>query len=156
MSDLQVLMSSKKHDWATPQDLFDKLNAEFGFTLDAAASPHNAKCEKYLTIEDNALCQRWEGIVWLNPPYGRDIKKWIAKAHTEAQKGATVVCLVPARTDAEFFQRMAFQHAAEIRFIKGRIKFMGAKDPAPFPTMLLIFKPESSEVKVSTYNAKAA
>lgn len=151
-----ALLSSKKHDWATPQELFDKLNAEFGFTLDAAASPHNAKCERYWTFEDNALHQRWEGVVWLNPPYGRDIKKWIAKAHTEAQKGATVVCLVPARTDAEFFQRMAFEHAAEIRFIKGRIKFMGAKDPAPFPTMLLIFKPESESVKVTTYNMKAA
>jgi DNA N-6-adenine-methyltransferase (Dam) len=84
-------------EWETPQDLFDELQTEFPFMLDVAAQPGNAKCSRYFTPEDNGLEQPWEGVCWMNPPYGRPLGDWMRKAYESAlQGGATVVCLVPA------------------------------------------------------------
>ena len=136
------LYSSATDDWGTPQTLFDELNNEFNFTLDACASAHNFKVNVYFTKEDNALVQDWAGIVWMNPPYGRAIGKWMKKAFEESQKGATVVCLVPARTDTAWWHDYAIK--GEIRFLRGRLKFeqpgFVKNSSAPFPSAIVIFK----------------
>lgn len=134
-----VMFSSKSDLWETPQDLFDKLNSEFKFTLDACANSENAKCGHYFSLSDNGLKQEWSGTVWCNPPYGREIGKWVAKAQVEAAKGnATTVMLLPARTDTKWFHRYIYRRA-EIRFLRGRLKFGGAKNGAPFPSMVVVF-----------------
>ena len=133
-----ILFSSKSEMWETPQELFDNLNAEFHFTVDVCATKDNAKCEKFFTPEMDGLKQEWTGVCWCNPPYGRGIGKWMKKA-AEAQ--ATVVCLVPARTDTKWFHDWVLNRA-EIRFIRGCLHFNGSKNSAPFPSMLVIYQPE--------------
>jgi len=127
--------------WETPQALFDELDREFHFTLDVAADRDNAKCEKYFTAQDDGLRQSWGGErVWLNPPYGRGIKKWMRKAYQEGQKpGTIIVALVFARTDTEWFHEYVY-HKAEIRFLRGRLRFGNAENNAPAPSMLIIWR----------------
>lgn len=143
MDDLntKVLYSSKEEKWATPQDFFDKLNDEFHFTLDAAASPDNAKCANYFTEEQDGLAQSWGGhTVWCNPPYCRKTGLWVKKAYEEHQRtGCTVVMLLPSRTDVRWFHDYILGKA-EIRFIKGRLKFGGNKNSAPFPSIVVIYR----------------
>ena len=134
-----VHFSSKTDLWATPQDFFDKLHAEFDFNLDVCATPENAKCARYFTKLDDGLAQDWRGVVWMNPPYGREIGAWMKKASESAQGGATVVCLVPARTDTRWWHDHAMR--GEVRFVRGRLKFGGAKFSAPFPSAVVIFRP---------------
>ncbi len=133
---------SETVEWGTPQKLFDKLNLEFGFTLDAAASDENHKVENYLTISDDALNCDWNrNVVWLNPPYGRALSKWMKKAYEESQKGAIVVCLVPARTDTAWWHDYAMR--GQIEFLRGRVKFVrndGLTAPAPFPSAIVVFR----------------
>ncbi len=131
---------SQVSTWSTPQDFFDKLNAEFKFTLDPCASHDDAKCYKYYTEEDDGLTQDWGGErVFMNPPYGRDIKKWIKKAYDESQKpGTTVVCLLPSRTDTKYWHEYVMK-AWEIRLVKGRLKFGDSKNAAPFPSAIVVF-----------------
>lgn len=137
----KVLFSSKEEKWATPQDFFDKLNDEFHFTLDAAASPDNAKCANYFTEEQDGLVQSWGGhTVWCNPPYCRKTGLWVKKAYEEHQRtGCTVVMLLPSRTDVRWFHDYILGKA-EIRFIKGRLKFGGNKNSAPFPSIVVIYR----------------
>lgn len=136
-----VMFSSITDMWATPQDFYDKLNEEFNFTLDPCATTENAKCERYFTPEINGLNQCWGGHnVFCNPPYGREIYKWVKKAYEEAQNPNTiVVMLIPARTDTRWFHKFIYNKAKEIRFIKGRLKFGNSKNSAPFPSMIVIF-----------------
>lgn len=134
-----LMFSSKKQDWETPIDFFNNINQEFNFELDVCAFPENAKCDKYFTPEIDGLKQKWNGTCWMNPPYGREIVKWIKKAYSESVKGATVVCLIPARTDTKYWHEIIFPYAKEIRFIKGRLKFGKSKNAAPFPSALVIF-----------------
>lgn len=135
----KTMFSSAKSDWTTPQQLFDRLDATFHFDLDAAASDENAKCEKYFTVEDDGLKQDWGGHrVFLNPPYGRDIERWVEKGFIEALKPCTtVVMLLPARTDTKWFHDYCI--SARVVFLRGRIKFGNAKYNAPFPSMIVIF-----------------
>lgn len=135
-----VMFSSATDLWATPQWLFDDFNAEFGFTLDACALPSNAKCAKYFTPEVDGLAQDWGGeVVWCNPPYGREIGKWVKKCAEESKKNnTTVVALLPARTDTKWFHEYIY-HKAEVVFLRGRLKFGDAKNSAPFPSMIVIF-----------------
>ena len=133
-----VHFSSATDLWATPQAFFDELNKEFGFELDVCALPENAKCEKYYTPEIDGLKQQWRGICWRNPPYGREIGAWMEKAYESSLEGATVVCLVPARTDTRWFHDFAMR--GEIRFIKGRLKFGDSKNSAPFPSAVVVFR----------------
>jgi len=135
---MAVHYSSKTELWETPQDFFNKLNDEFGFELDVCALPENAKCRKYYTPSENGLLQEWKGVCWMNPPYGRVIGEWVEKAYESAQDGATVVCLVPARTDTKWWHDYCMK--GEIRFVRGRLKFGGAKDNAPFPSAVVIFR----------------
>lgn len=146
MWDKDTLFSSKKQDWSTPRALFDTLNEEFNFTLDAAASPDNYLVSNYITEEVDSLNEDWEqwgggGAVWLNPPYGRAIPKWIEKAYLESKKGICVVCLVFCRSDTRWWHQWAMR-SAEIRLIPGRISFGGSKAGAPAPSCLLIFDEE--------------
>lgn len=134
-----VMFSSKTDMWETPQDFFDELNDEFSFTLDVAASDHNAKCYHYYTKHEDGLKMPWHGVVWCNPPYGREIGKWVKKAYFEAILGTTVVMLIPARTDTKWFHDYILGKA-EVRFIRGRLKFGGSKNSAPFPSMVVIFR----------------
>lgn len=136
-----VMFSSKKMDWSTPQKFFDELDNEFHFTLDPCASDENAKCEYYYTEEEDGLIQDWSGeTVFCNPPYGRELPKWIEKCFHEGQKeNTTVVMLIPARTDTKAFHNYIY-NKSEIRFVKGRLKFGDGKNSAPFPSMIVIYR----------------
>jgi site-specific DNA-methyltransferase (adenine-specific) len=130
--------SSQTCEWSTPLDLFKKLDDEFKFTLDPCATKENAKCEKFFTIRENGLAQSWEGErVFVNPPYGNQINKWVKKAYEE-RLNAYVVMLLPARTDTRWWHNYVYWQA-ELRFLKGRLKFGGVKNPAPFPSVIAIF-----------------
>lgn len=119
-----LMFSSVKDDWETPQDFFDMLNEEFNFTLDAASNSLNHKCKKYYTKENDGLSQPWDYSTFCNPPYGREIGKWVKKAYEESLLGKTIVMLLPARTDTKWFHDYILNNS-EIRFIKGRLKFGG-------------------------------
>lgn len=136
---VNVHFSSKTDLWATPQDFFNELNKEFGFNLDPCANEQNAKCEKFFTEEQNGLIQDWDGArVFCNPPYGRKIGDWVKKA-SETKGGGIVVMLLPSRTDTRWFHNYIYGKA-EIRFLKGRLKFGGSENSAPFPSMVVVFK----------------
>ena len=135
----ESLYSSKTDMWETPQELFDELDKEFHFDLDVCAIPENAKCKRYYTPEQDGLSQPWDGTCWCNPPYGRDIGKWVRRALFASVGGATVVMLLPARTDTKWFHDYIYKRA-EIRFVKGRLNFRNSKNNAPFPSMVVIFR----------------
>ena len=136
----ELMFSSKTDLWETPQDLFDKLNNEFHFTLDVCATPENAKCDSFYTKEQDGLSHPWKGVVWCNPPYGKQIGSWVRRGFFASQSGNTVVMLLPARTDTRWFHEYIYGKA-EIRFIRGRLKFGGSKNSAPFPSMVIVFMP---------------
>ncbi len=139
---LAACFSSATDEWPTPRPLFDGLDAEFGFTLDPCATVKNAKCRRFFSRTDDGLVQDWAGeTVFMNPPYGRAIGQWVAKAHETSLTGSTVVCLLPARTDVAWWHRFVLR-AAEIRFLKGRVTFEGGKYAAPFPSAIVVFRPE--------------
>lgn len=133
-----VHFSSNTDLWATPIDFFNKLNDKFNFELDVCALPENAKCKNYITPEQDGLKQKWTGVCWMNPPYGREIILWMKKAYESSLDGATVVCLVPSRTDTKWWHEYAMK--GEIEFIRGRLKFGKSKNSAPFPSALVVFK----------------
>ncbi|MBL9150007.1 MAG: adenine methyltransferase [Phycisphaerae bacterium] len=135
-----VHFTSRSDRWATPIEFFRQLDREFGFTLDVCALSDNAKCERFFSPDDDGLGQQWTGTCWMNPPYGRVISLWMQKAYESALAGATVVCLVPARTDTRWWQDYATK-AAEIRFVTGRLKFGDAVNSAPFPSAVVVFRP---------------
>jgi phage N-6-adenine-methyltransferase len=136
----ESMYSSDTAEWPTPQPFFDALNAEFQFTLDACATPENAKCIRYFTADDDGLTQRWTGVVWMNPPYGTSMRQWVRKAYEEAQHGAIVVALVPCRTDTRWWHDYVMR-AAEVRLVRGRLTFTGGSQPAPFPNAVAVFRP---------------
>jgi phage N-6-adenine-methyltransferase len=135
----EVVFSSASQEWETPAALFAALDAEFGFDLDAAATDENAKCPRYFTKATDALRQRWEGVVFLNPPYGHQVGRWVRKAHEEAQRGATVVALIPSRTCTAWWHDYVMR-ADEIRLIRGRLYFGNASVNAPFPSAIVVFR----------------
>jgi len=140
----ELMFSSATDMWATPQNFFDKLDAFFRFELDVCATSENSKCRKYFTETDDGLKKDWFGTVWMNPPYGREIGKWVAKAYSQSRlHGSTIVCLLPARTDTKWWHDYCVK--GEITFIKGRLKFGDAKNSAPFPSAVVIFRPTVAE-----------
>jgi phage N-6-adenine-methyltransferase len=147
----KVLFSSQSEEWETPQDLFDVLDKEFHFELDVCATEENAKCPKFYTKEQDGLSQEWAKRNWMNPPYGREIDAWIATAFAEAIFGNLTVTLLPARTDTQWFHGYIY-HKHEIRFINGRLKFGSSKKAAPFPSMIVIFKPHTSVLLKDQHN----
>lgn len=142
------MFSSKTAEWFTPQDLFDQLHNEFHFSLDAAASAANFKCPDHYALDHavphmrDGLAGVWDGRVWCNPPYGRGIGQWVEKGWRAAALGyaEVVVMLLPARTDTRWFHEWCVPPQAEVRFLKGRVKFGGCANPAPFPSMVVIFR----------------
>jgi len=140
-----VHFSSKSDEWETPQWLFDELDAEFEFVLDPCCTIDNKKCNLFYSKDRSGLVKRWHpfGPVFMNPPYGREIGKWVKKAYEESQKGCTVVCLLPGRTDTKWFHDYCLK--GEIRFLKGRLKFGNAKYSAPFPSIIVIFREVKNE-----------
>lgn len=140
MSDMTVHFSSATPEWYTPLDFFQVLDAEFNFTLDPCCTHENAKCARHFTQADNGLAQDWgTETVFMNPPYGREIKDWMRKAYEASLAGAVVVCLVPARTDTAWWHDYAIK--GENRFLRGRLKFGGATTSAPFPSAVVVFRP---------------
>lgn len=135
-----AMFTSKSAEWETPQDFFDKLNSMYHFDLDACATAENAKCERYYTKEQDALMQEWSGRVWLNPPYGREIAQWLKKAYDETMRGGVELCccLVPSRTDTAWWHDWAMR--GEITFIRGRLRFNGSTENAPFPSALIVYR----------------
>lgn len=136
---LNVHFSSATDLWSTPQNLFDRLNERWHFDLDECATPANAKCARYYTERQDGLALAWRGTCWMNPPYGRTIGRWMKKAYESAKAGATVVCLVPARTDTAWWHDYAIK--GEVEFLRGRLKFGGHKNSAPFPSAIVTFHP---------------
>lgn len=138
---MSVHFSSKTDEWATPIEVFDYWNKLYKFTLDVCATADNAKCDKYFTKSQDGLLQDWVGNCWMNPPYGREISKWIKKAYDSSRKGATVVCLIPSRTDTAWWHDYVMR--GEVKFIRGRLKFSGSTNAAPFPSAVVVFRPET-------------
>lgn len=136
-----VHFSSKTDMWETPQWLFDRLDEYYHFNTDVCAVEENAKCGHFYSPEQDGLSREWAGVCWCNPPYGRDIGKWVKKA---AESAATVVMLLPARTDTAWFHDFCLKYG-EIHFLRGRLKFGGAANSAPFPSMIVVFKLDTEE-----------
>lgn len=135
-----VMFSNKTDQWETPQGLFDALNHEFTFEVDVCALPENAKCKQYYTPETDGLSQNWDKRCWCNPPYGREIGKWVKKATESVNDGCPlVVMLLPARTDTRWFHDYIYKKH-ETRFLRGRLKFGNSKNGAPFPSMVVVMK----------------
>src|SRR5262245_55128446 len=135
----QTASLSVSDEWVTPQALFDALNAEFDFTLDPCSTHANHKCPRYYTKAEDGLKQDWrDHTVFMNPPF-RHIGQWLQKAHAAARAGATVVCLVPARTDSQWWHRHAMK--GEIRLLRGRVRFTAGSLTVAIPTAVVIFRP---------------
>jgi phage N-6-adenine-methyltransferase len=135
-------------DWETPPALFASLDDEFHFTLDPCAKPDTAKCARYFTEADNGLEQSWAGeTVFMNPPYGREIYDWTAKARSEAANGATVVGLLPASTDLEWWHRDVLGAEAEVRYLRGRVRFLQGERwvSGMFPSVVVIWRPDGQQ-----------
>ena len=142
------LFSSRTEEWETPQYVYDKLNEEFNFDIDVCATSKNAKAPFYYTKDTDGLKQDWcpYQTCFMNPPYGKEIGKWMEKAYRESAT-CTVVCLVHARTDTRWWHDWAMK-ASEIRFIKGRLKFGHGKQSAPFPSCIIIFRPSDNQTNI--------
>lgn len=137
---MKVHYSSEKHTWETPQDFFEEIDNIFKFNLDCCAEQETAKVKEFYSKEQDALQQDWHGVVWCNPPYGREQIKFINKALDEHKKhDSTVVLLIPARPDTKVWQDIIFPNANQVCFIRGRLKFGGAEYNAPFPCALVVF-----------------
>lgn len=141
------LFTSASEQWATPLDVYEPLHAEFGFTLDVCADRHNAKCDRYFTVQQDGLSQDWgRHTCWMNPPYGRGISLWMEKAFKSSRFGATVVCLIPARSDTRWWHQWV-EGADEVRHLQGRVRFVhpqnGDTNSAPFPSALVVYRRRS-------------
>ena len=136
----ETLWSRNLDEWETPQDFYERIDNEFHFNLDPCSTDENHKTMLYYTKQQDGLKQPWGGCrVWCNPPYS-NVKAWVRKAYNEARHPNTlIVMLLPARTDTKWFQDYVL-HRSEVRFIRGRLKFSNAKNNAPFPSMLVIFR----------------
>lgn len=155
MADVSIFTSSKSNEWETPQDLFDKLNADYHFTLDPASTEENHKCDKYYTKENDGLSKDWRGeVVFCNPPYGKEIGVWVKKCYDESRRGVKIVLLVPSRTDTRWFHEYLYNRDGDgirIEFLRGRLRFTNRTfpswrpdgnfeaSPATFPSMLVYF-----------------
>ncbi|MGQ0620903.1 MAG: DNA N-6-adenine-methyltransferase [Panacagrimonas sp.] len=147
-----LMFSSATDLWATPQDFFDRLHSVFRFGVDVCALPENAKCQTYYSPDDDGLKKDWSGVCWMNPPYGREIGAWVEKAYRSAKEnGATVVCLLPARLDTRWWHDYCAK--GEVLFVRGRLKFGGSKNAAPFPNAVVVFRPTVHDAFSQRYNA---
>lgn len=139
---MNVHHSHASDEWETPAQIFDDLNREFGpFDLDVSATIANAKVPTFFSETDDGLSRPWKARNWCNPPYSH-LRKWVAKAAEERAQGNLTVMLIPARTDTAAFHDYIYNKpGVEVRFIRRRLRFGGAKGEAPFPSMIVIFQP---------------
>lgn len=137
MARFDTKFDTGKQDWETPDEIFEPLNEEFRFSLDVCAVLENTKCRRFFSPKEDALEQCWHGVCWMNPPFGEQ-GKWVKKAFEESRRGATVVCLLPSRTNTNWWHDYCMK--GEIRFIRGRPRFKGAKHGLPQPLAIVIFK----------------
>lgn len=144
-----AMVSSASVEWPTPPELFAALDAEFGFTLDPCATASSAKCARYFAMDDDGLAQPWAPhTVFCNPPYGpRETGRWVRKAWEESERGAMVVLLIPARVDTAWWHEYCSR--GEVRFLRGRVRFVGSETGAPFPSAVVVFRPRP--VAVTAY-----
>ena len=141
-----ALYTSTTEEWPTPRRFFEALDVEFRFSLDPCATPKNAKCRRYFTKAQDGLVQDWGAqTVFCNPPYGRCMREWARKCYESSQQGATVVLLAHARTDTRWFHDWVYGRAAELRFVRGRLKFGDGKQSAPFPSLVAVFRPPGND-----------
>lgn len=148
----KLMFSSNTDLWETPRNFYERLNKVFRFGVDVCAVPENAKCAKFYTPDKNGLEQEWHGVCWMNPPYGRGISAWVEKAYKSAKtNGATVVCLLPARVDTKWWHDYCAK--GEVFFLRGRLKFGGATNSAPFPNAVVVFRPSVHDALAETYNS---
>lgn len=138
MANFKTKFGTGRQDWETPDSVFNPLHEEFQFTLDTCATIESSKCKRFFTVLDDALKQSWDGVCWMNPPFGSQ-GRWVKKAYNESQKGATVVCLLPARTNTNWWHDYVMK--GEVRFIRGRPKFKGAIHGLPQPLAIVVFRP---------------
>lgn len=142
-SGIHVEKNMEKCEYRTPLELYKDLDDEFHFTLDVAATKENAKCKTFFTKNENGLLQPWKGCVWMNPPYGREVKHWVAKAFRSRNVCDVIVGLLPASTGTQWFHSYIYRKAA-VRFLKGRLSFKGDREQtgqAPFNSMVVIWRP---------------
>lgn len=172
------LFSSNNHEWETPDHIYESMDSKYHFTLDVCATDDNTKCDRYYTKEEDGLKGDWDKFNWCNPPYGRELPKWIEKAYKETLRGNTTVVLMPARTDTKYFHEYIWDQAINswrpwietVYMIKGRIKFKGTylreklgiggryygmeevsyNNSAPFPSMLVVFSGKWESKKMAT------
>lgn len=139
---MNIHFSSKTDQWETPLIFFIEMESKYGkFDLDVCADETNNKSKKYYTKENDGLRQSWHldgSNIWMNPPYGREIKKWVHKAYEESKHGCRVVCLLPARVDTSWFHDYCTK--GKVTFLRGRLKFGDSKNSAPFPSMIVVFE----------------
>jgi phage N-6-adenine-methyltransferase len=136
----QTWFNRSKVEYETPDEIFNPLNEEFGFTLDVCADKDNAKCELFYSKEQDSLSRKWQGVCWMNPPFGREMKKWVKKAYESWKEGATVVCLLPSRTNTLWWHDWVMK--GDVRFIKGEVTFKGQKNGLWMPMSIVVFKGE--------------
>ena len=139
----ELMFSSKTDLWSTPDDFYKKLDRIFHFEVDVCATAENAKCKNFYSIENDGLKKNWVGSVWMNPPYGRGIYEWVKKAYESGKAGATVVCLLPARVDTAWWHE--YCQRGEIYFVRGRLKFGQQDNSAPFPSAVVVFRPQITD-----------
>ena len=133
--------ASGKTDYGTPKKEYGHYDAMFGFDLDVCATAENAKCDKYFTPEDNALEQTWTGVCWMNPPYGKDLPKWLEKAYKETRKPrCTVVAFIPASTETKWWHEWVVGKADKVIYHKGRVQFDGAEWPAKYANVAVVYR----------------
>lgn len=140
----KALFSSDSTEWCVPSELFNKCNNRWGpFALDAAATLNNTQCDVFYTKDDDALKHNWYGRVWVNPPYGREVGRWVKYAYEQVMLGFAqrVVMLLPSRTDTKWWHEWV-KRAREIHFLKGRVCFVGGNSCAPFPSVVVVFERE--------------
>ena len=145
MADIKGCFLSDSSEWRTPAGLYHRLDEMFHFDLDPCATHENHLCDWYFTKDDDGLKQEWAGNVFVNPPYGRELPKWVKKAYEESLEGRcrTIVMLIPARPDTRYWQDIIFPYAAAICYIKGRLKFNDGNQGAPFPSAIVVFKSDT-------------
>jgi site-specific DNA-methyltransferase (adenine-specific) len=150
MALIKQMVSSKTNEWYTPGKLFNWLDEQFSFTLDPCCTHENAKCKKHYTLEDDGLSKDWDNeTVFMNPPYGGHTSDWLLKAQQQTLKGTTTVCLIVSSTDRSYWHDIIDKYADEIWFLRGRVKFGGQKTTAPFASAIVIFRPHTTQKKIS-------
>lgn len=147
MADFDTRFKSNTVEWETPQSVFAPLHSEFRFTLDVAATVENAKCQRFWTKQDDGLLQPWDGVCWMNPPYGRDVPRWLERALSESRRGTTTVALIPARTNTGWFHDLCLA-VAEVRFVRGRPKFGDSDHGLPLPLAVVVYRPRFGSVAI--------